>query len=163
MDEFTGDIKTVPTETERMAAEDPPASLEIDPDSIRAVLEGYPIRGAILFGSRVRGQTHAQSDVDIAVAFAEELSKTERLDRRVELTAALARELGTDAVDVADLDSIRPGIGADAIKTGYRLVGTEELFQRYVTEFEAELDSGETHEERIRQFDSILERLEEKV
>ena len=146
-----------------MAAEDIPADLEIDPDQIRAVLEEYPIRGAILFGSQLRGHTHAHSDVDIAVAFPDELPQTERLDQRVELTAALARTLGTDAVDIADLDSIRPEIGAAAIRTGYRLVGTKELFQHYLEEFEAEINSEETHEERIRQFDSILERLEEKV
>ena len=146
-----------------MTAEDLPAALEIDPDRIRAVLEEYPIRGAILFGSQLHDRTHSQSDVDIAVAFPDELPQSERLDQRVELTAALARTLGTDAIDIADLDSIRPEIGAAAIRTGYRLVGPDELFQRYIEGFEAEIDSEETHEERIREFDSILERLEEKV
>lgn len=57
---------------------------EIDTATIRSVVERYPVRLAVLYGSLARGTATAASDVDIAVAFDAELSPEERLRRRVE-------------------------------------------------------------------------------
>jgi predicted nucleotidyltransferase len=141
---------------------DEPADPDVDLDRVVRVLEEYPIRCAVLFGSYARGTQTTDSDVDIAVGFEDELSPSERLDRRIELTTDLMETLGTNAVDVADLDSIRPAVGADALRTGTRLVGDRDVVDEYLDRFDRETED-ETHEERMQRFDAILERLEGQV
>ena len=84
---------------------------DLDTDEIVAVVEEYPVRCAVLFGSRVHGAATASSDVDIAVAFEDGLSSATRLERRIELTTALSKALGIDDVAVTDLDRVRPEVG----------------------------------------------------
>lgn len=141
---------------------DEPSDPDIDLDRVVPVLEGYPIRCAVLFGSYARGTQTTDSDVDIAVGFEGDLSSSERLDRRIEMTTDLMETLGTNDVDVADLDSIRPGVGAAALRTGILLVGDGDVVDEYLDRFDRETQD-ETHEERMRRFDAILERLEGQV
>ena len=110
----------------------------VDPDRDRRVLEEYPIRLAVLFGSQAEGTAIQQSDVDIAVAFDEELSPTQRLDERIELTTELMTSLGTDAVDVADLETIRPAVGRSALENGEVLVGDRATLEAYLPCFAAD-------------------------
>jgi predicted nucleotidyltransferase len=139
-------------------------SMAVDTEPAVQTIEQYPVRLAVLFGSQVRGTATVRSDVDIAVAFEETLSATERLDTRIEVTTALVKTLGTNDVDVTDLDSVRPEVGANALKTGTRLVGDPTLLQAYAKRFEQELkENEETHMERMRRFDALLERLETQV
>lgn len=133
---------------------------EIDPAAIREVVEGYPVRLAVLYGSHARGTATAASDVDVAVAFESALSPEERLQRRVELTADLASALATDDVDVADLDSIKPAVGRAVLRDGIVLVD-DDCAEMYEERFEtAAAADEETHEERMRRFDEVLRRLE---
>jgi len=137
---------------------------DVDPEHVGRIIERYPVRCAVLYGSRIRGTATADSDVDIAVAFEEGLSPTERLERRIDLIGALIDALGTDDVDVADLDTIRPEIGLSALRTGRVLLGTQETIEDYRDRFERETTvDDETHEQRMRRFDSILEQLEGRV
>lgn len=134
----------------------------IDLAAVEATLDTFPVRIGIAYGSQVSGQATADSDVDIAVAFDSELSGAERVARRSALTADLMEELGTNRVDVADLDAIDPAVGLDAIRTGTLIVGDEAALDRYRSRFETAV-SDESHADRMARFESILDRLEGKV
>ena len=134
---------------------------EVDLDVVTDVVERYPVEVAVLFGPHVRETASPDSDVAVDVAFAGDRSPSERLELRIELTVDLAEALGTDAVDVADLDSIRPAVGASALTHGAVLVGEENDLETVRDRFDDEPD--ETHEERMERFDSILDRLEADV
>lgn len=114
---------------------------DIDPDQVRSVIKEYPVRCAFLFGSHAHGTATTSSDIDVAVAFEEGLSAAERLEQRIELTTALSKALGIDAIDVTDLDQVRPEVGRSVLETGIVLVG----------------------DDRMRRFDDVLERLEGRV
>jgi predicted nucleotidyltransferase len=147
-----------------MARGEDERSAAIDAESAVRTIEQYPVRLAVLFGSQVRGTATSKSDVDIAVAFEDALSAAERLEARIELTTALAKALGTDDIDVTDLDSVRPAVGSHALETGTRLVGDRTLLEEYADRYKRELEKDEqTHAERMRRFDALLERLEPKV
>jgi predicted nucleotidyltransferase len=146
-----------------MGVQSDTADIELDFESLSETIEEYPVRCAILYGSHAHGTATADSDVDIAVAFERGLSEAERFDRRVALTAALIETLGTDTVDVADLDGIRPEIGLAAVNTGHLIVGNPQIIEEYRNQFEHEATSPGTHEQRMEQFDTILDRLEERV
>jgi predicted nucleotidyltransferase len=136
----------------------------VDPDRVAQVVSDHPVRCAILYGSQVTGTATAKSDVDIAVAFEEGVSAADRLDRRLDLIVDLVEALGTDDVDVADLDSIRPSVGLSALQTGRVLLGDEAVLEDYRERFRtAALPSDELREERLRRFDAVLARLEDRV
>lgn len=164
-----------PTEDTRHATyKKPPAQLpnmtdrsgtrkeNLDTDEIVDVVEEYPVRCAVLFGSRVQGAATESSDVDIAVAFEDGLSTATRLERRIELTTALSKALGIDDVDVTDLDRVRPEIGRSVLETGIVLVGDDQMLDEYRERFEREA-TDESHDDRMRRFDDVLERLEGQV
>lgn len=135
----------------------------IDPAAISTVVERYPVRLAVLYGSHARGTATAASDVDVAVAFDPELSREERLRHRIELTADLASALATDDVDVADLDSIRPAVGRSVLDDGIVLVddGCADEYEAQFTT--AARNDADTHEERMQRFDEVLRRLEATI
>lgn len=136
----------------------------VDTDSLARTIEQHPVRLAVLFGSQVRGTATVESDVDVAAALEESLSAAERLEARIELTTALAKALGTDDVDVTNLGSVRPAVGARAVGTGVLLVGDRTLLEEYRERFAPEAgERAETHAERMRRFDALLERLETRV
>jgi predicted nucleotidyltransferase len=135
----------------------------VDTEAAVRTLEQYPVRLAVLFGSQVRGTATAESDVDVAVAFEPSLTAAERLEARVELTTALANALGTNAVDVTDLDSVRPAVDVRAAETGTVLAGDRETLEEYADRYERASGAAETHAERIRRFDALLERLDAQV
>jgi predicted nucleotidyltransferase len=138
-------------------------AVAVDTEAAVRTLEQYPVRLAVLFGSQVRGTATAGSDVDVAVAFKPSLTAAERLEVRIELTTALAKALGTNDVDVTDLDSVRPEVGVRAVETGTVLVGDQETLEEYADRYERASGAEETHAERMRRFDDILERLEAQV
>jgi predicted nucleotidyltransferase len=61
---------------------------------------------AYLFGSAARGTTGPLSDVDVAIRFSTDEGRT--LDERLKLHDALCRYLGSDRVDLVDLDDASP-------------------------------------------------------
>jgi hypothetical protein len=73
------------TDTEANNPGDGLAGGDVDPEHIARIIERYPVPCAVLYGSQIRGTATADSDVDIAVAFEEGLSPTERLERRIDL------------------------------------------------------------------------------
>jgi predicted nucleotidyltransferase len=118
--------------------------LGLDIEGIREMLAEYPLRCGLLYGSHARGTPTTDSDVDVAVAFEEGLSSTEQMTHRSRLTADLMSTLGTNDVDVADLDAIRPAIGASALRTGRLLLGDPATVERYLERFENETPENET-------------------
>lgn len=139
------------------------SAIDLDVDAITATLAEYPVRYAVLYGSHAEGVATSDSDIDIAVAFSENLSESDRLDCRIELVVDLMEDLGTNDVDLADLDTIRPEVGLQAIETGHSLLGDEKTQQAYRNRFERDASPEHTHEERMRDFDALLRRLEETV
>jgi len=131
----------------------------VDPEDIRTVLESHPVRLGVLFGSQVRGTSESHSDIDVAVAFDAALSTEQRTRARIDLVVDLTRTLGTDDVDVVDLDAVRPAVGAVALEDGLVLVGDPDDAERRRAAFDAET-TERAHEERMRRFDEFLSRME---
>lgn len=101
------------------------------PRTVESVLADHPVSVGILFGSRARGESHTQSDVDVAVVFEKsEPGEPGYLDARLRLGADLALALGTGAVDVIDLRSAAPALVRAVFRDGTRLVGSEERADR---------------------------------
>jgi predicted nucleotidyltransferase len=77
------------------------------------------ILAVYLFGSRIKGEEHARSDVDLAVLFDE----PRRLSDLVDLEIRFEDALGTK-VDLVDLGKARPFLALDVIR-GERLYGRD--------------------------------------
>jgi predicted nucleotidyltransferase len=97
-------------------------------ERVRSVLADHPVTLGFLFGSRARGDADPGSDVDVAVVFDDAAS--ERSGRRLRLGVDLALALGTDDVDVVDLQSASPALVRAIFRDGERLVGTEEIAEQ---------------------------------
>ncbi len=130
-----------------------------DPDRIRAVLERHPVGLGVLFGSHATGTSGPHSDVDVAVAFDQSLSDRQRYRARIALIVAFERELGTDDIDVVDLDGTAPEIGLAALEDGHVLVEDDERSEALREEYEAQTVET-TQEERMERFDELLDQME---
>jgi predicted nucleotidyltransferase len=83
-------------------------------DKIIPVLEPYGVKRVALFGSVVRGEETAKSDVDILVTFGRPIG----LFKWVELEDEISKQLGrkADLVSAAGLKSrIRPTVEAEMV------------------------------------------------
>lgn len=138
----------------------PPES--VDRDTLAETLGGYPVRVAVLFGSRATGAADNHSDVDVAVEFEDHLSPARRLQSRVELYVDLANALRTDRVDVVDLASVEPSVGHSALSAGELLVGDGDRVETLREEFAAQIPD-ESHEERLDRLGDIVDRTREHV
>lgn len=70
--------------------------------TVGEVLADHPVLFSYLFGSHARGEGTGDSDVDIAVLFAPDLTPSARFAHCLEIGGALERGLGRP-VDVVDL------------------------------------------------------------
>jgi uncharacterized protein len=70
-----------------------------------AVLSGYPVDAAYVFGSVARGVATPLSDVDIALLLAEVLPDDERLKLELSIQSAVVDEVGLSSVDVRSLNT----------------------------------------------------------
>jgi len=95
---------------------------------MREVLSGFAdIHLAVLFGSVARETARADSDLDIAVLANHKLSSNEK----IQLIEAFAKKIGRP-VDLIDLfDPPQPLLG-QIIKTGRRILGTDDAFANLV-------------------------------
>jgi predicted nucleotidyltransferase len=108
----------------------PMAPEQLDDGSIRevvgATLSDHPISVGILFGSPARRETNDRSDIDVAVVFEDTVpGDPGHLDARLALGADLALALGTDDIDVVDMQSASPSLVRAILRDGDRLIGTE--------------------------------------
>lgn len=130
-------------------------------EDLRAILREAPVRFAILFGSRATGRLHGTSDIDIAV-------ELESVDREspaynevfLGLSADLSDELGTDDVDLVDIQTLSPAVADAVLDHGVVLVGdpthAEETLQRIRTA------TTETRTARER-FDAALGKIDDHL
>lgn len=100
---------------------DPPDDLDLD--ALCEAVTSYPLSLAVLFGSHATADAHALSDLDVAVAFEESVAHERKLRLLDELTVAIQRTTGIEAVDLVDLDSVGPAVGYEALKHGILLCG----------------------------------------
>lgn len=124
----------------------------VDLDALRGVFEPAPVTVGILYGSYVRGDDHERSDVDLAVAFEDELSSTERTRERLALIERLSAELGRDDVDVVVLGELPTDLRRSIRRDGVLVYGS-------LDEAESILDTSESRTEKERpleSFDEIL-------
>lgn len=98
----------------------------LDVDALAASLEEYPLSLAMLFGSRATGTTGELSDLDVAVAFGDDVPEDRRFALLDEMTAALTRETGFEAVDLVDLSTVGPYPGYEIVSEGLLLLGDED-------------------------------------
>jgi len=93
---------------------------------IQDILDEHPIQFAILFGSYATGNTHKRSDVDIAVEF-QSINQTEPgyNDEFFGLSADLSDELGTDDVDLVDVQNLSSEVAKAILDEGLLLVGDQ--------------------------------------
>ena len=104
-------------------------------DALEASLcQDADIEFAVIFGSQTDSDTHASSDLDVAVKFSEELSPHERFQKRCFLSGDLQFE-GAPFVDVSDIESLPIEVAHDAV-TGELLCGDEQAFDQFKTEVE---------------------------
>ena len=121
----------------------------VDVAAMRRYLAETDVCFAVLFGSRVRGDAHESSDVDVALRFPDDLSSTERFRRRNRIDAELQSH--ADAfVDVSDIDSLPLPIARAALRDGIRLVGDDREVDAYRDRVEAEYEETATERERDR-------------
>jgi len=99
-----------------------------DDSPMREVLSGFAnIHLAVLFGSVAKETVRADSDLDIAVLANHKLST----DEKIQLIEAFAQKIGRP-VDLIDLfDPPQPLLG-QIIKTGRRILGTDDAFANLV-------------------------------
>ncbi len=89
-------------------------------DIVAETLRAHPVSVGYLFGSFARGEAHDRSDIDVAVVFENGASG---LPTKLALGADLALALGTDDVDVVDLESAPPSLIRTIFREGDRLIG----------------------------------------
>jgi len=114
-------------------------------DDLRGVLQEHPVRLAILFGSHATGETHATSDIDLAVEFDDHRpSDSSYNDVFLGLSADLSETLETDDVDLVDLHAVPPALASAIFETGVLLAGDHEraaTLRRELTASESETRS----------------------
>ena len=100
-------------------------------ETVAATLADHPVSVGFIFGSQARGEAHDQSDIDVAVAFADtDPGESGHMDARLALGADLALALGTDDVDVVDLQTASPSLVRAIFRDGVCLVGSKEDARR---------------------------------
>lgn len=118
----------------------------IDLDALRAVLREHPVQLAILFGSYATENTHAESDIDLAVEFdGHRPSDPSYNDTFLGVSADLSETLETDDVDLVDLHATAPTLAEAIFESGVLLVGepehAAELRRQLTTASESEQQS----------------------
>ena len=96
-------------------------------ERIRTALGPFPeVQVAYLFGSQATGKARADSDVDVAVSFAQGVDGARRGELTLDLLAALSKELG-ERVDLLDLGRASSAVGFRVIRDGRRVMSRDEV------------------------------------
>ena len=125
---------------------------------IRRVLEEHPVSFAMLFGSAAHGTHTEDSDIDVAVEFAETRPSDDGYsDVYLGLLSDLEESL-TTAVDVVDVHSLTSRFARAVFDSGIVIIGDDE--KRAVLERELAADSLSVDDARER-VATAVEQLEE--
>lgn len=131
----------------------------LDTGAVAQVLEEAPVSIGVLYGSYARGEQRTQSDIDVAVSFADSLSSLERTRTRLSLITRLSDALGTDRIDVVPLDEAPPSLVTEILADGVLIVGSETAIEEYVENTDTDIHP----EARRTAFDDVLSDLEQVV
>jgi len=85
-------------------------------DEARKVFQENGVLAAYLFGSVVKEDAHARSDVDVAVVFHHSVPRPKYFDRRIAISQVLGRLLHTNDVDVVPLNHAPLLLAFEALK-----------------------------------------------
>lgn len=121
---------------------------------IPAILEGYPIDLAYLYGSAARGQATPLSDIDIALLANVELTPEQRLRLMLDVALAIEERCGLQQVDVRVINDAPLLLQGQVVTEGILLYSRDEaarvrfevdtrmryfdylpVYERYVAEF----------------------------
>ena len=93
------------------------------------MLSVFPhIELALLFGSVARGQAHAQSDIDLAVASRRALTA----EQKIALIEALAERTGRP-IDLIDLRTVGEPLLGQILRHGRRLLGSDNAYGQLIS------------------------------
>lgn len=142
-------------------ADDPSSETSLPIEAIRECLEREPVRVAILFGSHARGDTHPDSDIDIAIEL-EDLrpGETGYNDVFFGVSAELSERLETDDVDVVDIHSVSDSFARTILKEGIVLLGTPDRLETLRERVTSDSGDDRTPRERI---DDAVRRIDEHL
>ncbi len=87
-------------------------TMKSKPHELRALAQNYHIELIVLFGSTQRGNTHAESDIDIAVYGRHVLSENEKMSLIVEF----ARLFHTEKIDLVDIKKVEEEEGRGVLR-----------------------------------------------
>lgn len=93
---------------------------------LRIAFRRFGVQLAYLFGSQAAGRTHAESDVDVAVLFAEDLAQSERETEQLALIGECMRVWSTDDVDLVVLNDAPPLLAYEVLRGGKMLYAASE-------------------------------------
>ena len=123
-----------------------------------AVCRDPAVDFAIVFGSQITDDARPSSDLDLAIKFADDLSSSERFEKRCVLSGELQQE-GAPFIDVSDIDELPLGVAHDAVH-GKLLCGDDDAFHEVTAEVEAAFaEQGEDIRRRQR---AVIERIAEE-
>ena len=109
-----------------------PPSLNVEQivAAITRACSDLPVAFAYLYGSQATGQTHAKSDIDIALGFV--AGTTDHVGRRVEAIKAINHVLPVDTtlLDVQDFDALPLAVRFRAVRDGRLIYCADEARQR---------------------------------
>jgi uncharacterized protein len=107
--------------------------MKVDAHALTAKLtptfERMGVRLAYLFGSQATGHTRADSDVDIAVLFADTVSDPERSRLASDLLGEICQTLSSDCVEIVLLNDCAPLLAFEVVRSG-RLLFASDDFER---------------------------------
>ena len=108
-------------------AEDPQVDAVLDV----SVCDDPAVEFVVAFGSQCTGEATPASDLDVAVKFADDLSATERFDKRCFLSGNLQQD-GAPFIDLADIETLPLDVAHDAVN-GTLVCGDDQSFERFKT------------------------------
>jgi predicted nucleotidyltransferase len=112
---------------------------------------------AVAFGSRVTGNASSASDLDLAIKFSEELSDSERFEKRCFLSGSLQQE-GVPFIDVSDIETLPLEVAHDAVN-GRLVCGDEDAFAQFKESIEATFD--DRRDDLRREQRAVIDRIAE--
>ncbi|ESS10063.1 MAG: putative nucleotidyltransferase [uncultured archaeon A07HN63] len=92
----------------------------------------------VVFGSQCTGEATPASDIDVAIKFADDLSASERFEKRCFLSGDIQRD-DAPFIDLSDIETLPLGVAHDAVN-GTFVCGDEHAFERFKTAIEAAFD-----------------------